>query len=124
MKIRIKGNSIRLRLTKSEVDTLATTGMIEEKTEFDDNSFGYKLQTKNGINTLDAIMDNNTMTVLVPEKVAVEWPDNTIVSHTHTKELKNGKSLLLLVEKDFKCIDAPPHEDQSDNYENPLLSCR
>ena len=123
MKIRIKGNSIRLRLTKSEVDTLAATGMIEEKTEFDYNSFEYKLITKNGIDTLDAVVDNNTMTVLVPAKVAVEWPENTIVSHTHTKELKNGKSLLLLVEKDFKCIDAPPHEDQSDNYENPLLSC-
>lgn len=123
MKIRIKGNSIRLRLTKSEVDTLAATGMIEEKTEFDDNSFRYKLQTKKGIATLDAIIDNNTITVLMPEKVAIQWPDNTIVSHPHTKELKNGKSLLLLVEKDFKCIDAPPHEDQSDNYENPLLSC-
>jgi hypothetical protein len=123
MKIRIKGNSIRLRLTKSEVDTLATTGMIEEKTEFDENSFCYKLQTNNSIDKIDAVLDNNTMTLLLPEHIATEWPNNAIVSHTHTKELKNGKSLLLLVEKDFKCIDAPPHEDQSDNYENPQLSC-
>ena len=123
MKIRIKGNSVRLRLTKSEVDALAATGIIEEKTEFDDNSFGYRLLTDSSIDTLDAILNNNTMTVLVPERISVEWPNNTIVSHAHTKVLKNGKSLLLLVEKDFKCIDAPPHEDQSDNYDNPLLSC-
>ncbi len=123
MKIRIKGNSVRLRLTKSEVDTLATTGIIEEKTEFEDGSFGYRLQTDSSIETLDAVMNNNTMTVLLPATVAQAWPDNNTVSHTHTKQLKNGRTLLLLVEKDFKCIDAPPHEDQSDNYENPLLSC-
>lgn len=123
MKIRIKGNSVRLRLTKSEVDALAITGIIEEKTEFDDGSFGYRLQTDSSIETLDAVINNNTITVLLPAAVAQEWPDNNTVSYTHSKQLKNGRTLLLLVEKDFKCIDAPAHEDQSDNYENPLLSC-
>ena len=123
LKIRRKGNSVRLRLTKSEVDALSITGIIEEKTEFDYGSFGYSLQTDSSIETLDAVINNNTMTVLLPATVAQEWPDNNTVSHTHTKRLKNGSSLLLLVEKDFKCIDAPAHEDQSDNYENPLLSC-
>lgn len=123
MKIRIKGNSIRLRLTKSEVDALATSGIVEENTEFDDNSFGYRLQTDSNAKALDAILDDNIMTVILPTSLAIEWPNNSVVSHTHTKLLKSGKSLLLLVEKDFKCIDAPAHEDQTDNYENPLLSC-
>ena len=41
MKIRIKGNSIRLRLTKTEVDNFAANGFVEEKTEFGNNYFLY-----------------------------------------------------------------------------------
>lgn len=39
MKIRIKGNSIRYRLTKTEVETFSKVGFYEEKTEFKDHIF-------------------------------------------------------------------------------------
>ena len=34
MKLRIRGNSARLRLTKTEVKHLAEKGLVEEKTDF------------------------------------------------------------------------------------------
>ena len=34
MKLRIRGNSIRLRLTQSEVEKIKEMGLVEEKTEF------------------------------------------------------------------------------------------
>ena len=46
MKIRIKGNSVRVRLTRSEVDHFAETGYLEESTEFGNSHFLYALQSK------------------------------------------------------------------------------
>ncbi|WP_375587860.1 DUF7009 family protein [Flagellimonas aurea] len=42
MKIRIKGNSIRFRLTQSEVKQLSETGSIIETTEFGPSKFQYQ----------------------------------------------------------------------------------
>jgi hypothetical protein len=54
----------------------------------------------------------------VPEREIINWPDNDKVSILFSQGLKNGKSLSLLLEKDFVCLD-DTDEDQSDNYENP-----
>ncbi|MDT0606336.1 DUF7009 family protein [Croceitalea rosinachiae] len=39
MKIRIKASSIRLRLTKSEVEEFSEKGLIRETTQFSNKSF-------------------------------------------------------------------------------------
>ncbi len=44
MNLRIKANSIRMRLTKTEVNTLANTGYLEEETLFANSKFVYALQ--------------------------------------------------------------------------------
>jgi len=43
MKLRIKGNSIRLRLLKSEVEKFAEDGRISDETSFGKNAFRYTL---------------------------------------------------------------------------------
>jgi hypothetical protein len=45
MKIRIKGNSLRYRLTRPEVEQFGQTGYIEEKIDFVGNSLYYSLCT-------------------------------------------------------------------------------
>ena len=45
MKIRNKGNSLRIRLSKSEVNQLAGEGYMEEQTSFGNNALVYALQT-------------------------------------------------------------------------------
>jgi hypothetical protein len=123
MKIRIKGNSIRVRLSRSEVDKLATEGIIEEFTEFNDRTFGYKLKSAAGIETLSADFNGNDIIMQVSDQICKVWAGNEVVGYSETMTLKNGNSLSLLLEKDFKCIDAAVTEDQSDNFENPLLTC-
>lgn len=123
MKIRIKGNSVRYRLSKSDVEQLAATGIVEEMTELPEKTFRYALQIKKGIDNLDASFSNDTITLFVPAEIATAWPNNDVVGHEHTITLTNDRSLYLLVEKDFKCIDTTSGEDQSDNYENPMHSC-
>jgi len=121
MKIRIKGNTLRYRLTKTEVSNLAANGIVEEQTEFNEQTFTYALKAKSGIENLEASFTNNTITIYFPASKTEEWRDGEQVGHHFDMPLKNGKELFILVEKDFVCLDET-HEDQGDNYPNPLLS--
>ena len=123
MKIRIKGNSVRVRLTRSEVDHFGREGYLEELTEFGNNAFKYALQAKEGISGLEAGFADGTMTMFVPADIPAQWAANETVGYSNNMDIGNGKQLFLLLEKDFKCIDAPAYEDQSDNFEHPTLSC-
>jgi len=123
MKIRIKGNSIRIRLSKTEVQQVCTTGLVEETTNIGNPVFRYRLQRSHEVTELDATFEGGCITVLMPEAQTEGWYENDTVGYQHYKELGNGQQLFLLVEKDFKCIDNEVQEDQSDNYDNPLHSC-
>lgn len=122
MKLRIKGNSIRFRLSKSEVSKLSATGYLEEQTSFGDKQFVYALQTAESANELYANLDLNKMTMFVPNKLVKDWPDNNVVGFDASIALPDGSKLFLLLEKDFACLDHTT-EDQSDNYENPNKVC-
>jgi hypothetical protein len=122
MKIRIKGNSIRVRLSRPEVETLAQTGHLEEKTEFGNSAFAYVLRAKEGISTLHAAYASDTISMFVPSQLVNGWPTNEVVGFEANQDIGEGKSLFLLLEKDFKCIDNT-NEDQSDNYEHPTKVC-
>ena len=122
MKLRIKGNSIRIRLSRTEVNDLAHNGYIEEHTEFGDSALTYALQSKEGITGLEAAFQNGKVTVYVPANVLPSWPNSETVGFDNNMPLPGGKQLYLLLEKDFKCIDNSM-EDQSDNYENPNSVC-
>ena len=123
MKVRIKDNSLRVRPTHSEVDQFAQTGYLEEKTEFGNSTFIYALQSMEGIPALEADFEESKMTMYVPANIPAVWAKDETVGHENNMDIGDGKQLFLLLEKDFKCIDAPPHEDQSDNFENPHKVC-
>ena len=122
MKLRIKENSLRIRLTKTEVGKLAETGYLEEQTIFTNNRLVYTLQRKDDITDLSAIFENNTITIFVPASFLGNWPANNVVGMDSKMPLPDDSSLYLLLEKDFVCLDDST-EDQSDNYENPGKTC-
>lgn len=113
MKIRIKDNSIRLRLTKSEVDDFVNNGIVEGRTEFlTGQSLTYALSKST---SFDASFNEGKIRIALPEELVNGWQNNPIVGFDH--EFNNG--LKILVEKDFKCL-TPREEDESDHFENPL----
>jgi len=123
MKIRIKGNSIRYRLTKTEIGNFGKQGFLEDETKFlNGPSFYYRLEKKEGINALEASFNGNRICVFVPENIANEWTSTDIVGFDETMDIGEGKKLFLLIEKDFVCLDHTL-EDQSDNYPNPNKTC-
>ncbi|WP_448701419.1 DUF7009 family protein [Mucilaginibacter sp. AW1-3] len=113
MKIRIRGNTVRYRLTRPEVEQFKVEGVITEQTDFGNKILTYILRASN-TEVLKATFDNDMITMLMPENMASEWTDTERVGF----ENEDGK-LMLYVEKDFKCLDNVA-EDQSDNYPNPL----
>jgi len=122
MKLRIKGNSLRIRLTKTEVNTIATNGYLEEETLFVNNKLVYALLRVDEGNALTATMEQNKITMFVPSALTKDWPANNIISFEANMPLADNKTLYLLLEKDFVCLDHT-NEDQSDNYDNPNKTC-
>ncbi len=119
MKIRIKENSVRFRLTRSEVDQVCTEGSYMEYTEFDTTHFSYGVTVKEDISDLMADFLGNSVILYLPKRFIEEWKHTDRVGFERQIPLKNGKTLLALLEKDFVCMD-DNREDQSDNYPNPM----
>jgi hypothetical protein len=113
MKIRINGNSVRFRLTRSDVKQLAVTNRLEEKVDFGGQPLLYSIKISDG-RDLSSSFENCTITLYMPAKMIGELVDTDKVGF---ENISGG--LHLLVEKDFTCIDNVS-EDQSDNYPNPL----
>ena len=118
MKIRIKGNSIRIRLTKTEVSVFCDQGIYSEETRFNDKSFHYSLRTSDQDENLRATFNDDTITFFVPKEFTANWAENDEVGIRNLQILDDGTELFLLLEKDFVCLDET-FEDQSDNYPNP-----
>ena len=119
MKLRIRGNSIRLRLTQSEVRRLADDGMVEEWTDFGDGRrFGYALRTDD-VAAPVVSFDGTTVLVRLPRNVVRRWADGDDVGIEASQPAGEGASLKILVEKDFVCIDGPADENQDDAFPNP-----
>ncbi len=113
MKIRIKGNSLRYRLTRPDISALAVDGSLCEQTDFIGKSLIYALTTTQN-DAMTAEFIDNTITLYLPKIMLDKLVNTEIVGFNGS----NGK-LILLVEKDFTCLDNVA-EDQSDNYPNPL----
>lgn len=123
MKIRIKGPSVRLRLSRTEVNKLVNEGVVEDHTPFGNETFSYALQKVNSGEGLTADFKEGKMTMYVPQQLVNGWEVNDLVSIDANMPIDgNGQSLYLLLEKDFQCIDNTT-EDESDNYINPNKTC-
>src|ERR1700733_11874137 len=120
MKIRIKGNSLRYRLTKPEVERFAETGLVEGRINFGSAALSYELcRTEAG--QLSATFGDNRITLYLPAALIHEWLHTNKVGFDYPMPLiGTEENLYLLVEKDYTCLDNV-EEDQSDHYPNPLL---
>jgi hypothetical protein len=113
MKIRIKTNSLRYRLTRSDVSQLAATGCLHDEVNFGRQSLTYVIKVTDG-DELSAAFENNTITMFIPQFMVSEFEHSDRVGFENSEQ-----QLYLLVEKDFTCLENVA-EDQSDNYPNPL----
>ena len=112
MKLRLEGNSIRLRVRKSDLTKLQAKGVITETLVFPNNlNFNYELRTDTNTETVDAQLSPTAITVSIPLSMATNWLNSDAVGLEYTV----NSGLFILIEKDFPCTDRP-WEDTSDTF--------
>ncbi|OEK00676.1 hypothetical protein BFP97_03765 [Roseivirga sp. 4D4] len=119
MKLRIQDNSIRFRLTQTEVSNFGTTGSCVATVQFPNgNELVYQLTIGDKIASSFA---DNTIDISLPKTAIESWIQSDQVGIKGELPLENGDKLSILVEKDFKCLTARS-EDESDMFPNPKES--
>lgn len=120
MKLRIRDNSVRLRLTRSEVEALSHEGLVASKIEFPGGrSFDYVVESSPASVNPGAFLSENVLTVNLPESMVLAWASTEQVSIVGEQLLDDGQTLNILVEKDFACLVPREDEDDSEMFENP-----
>ena len=114
MKLRFHADTLRLRLSQSDIARLAATGYVEEMIAFaPGRSLSYAIESGNS-GSITASFDGERIAVQVPSMVAKAW----IESDREGLESSAGP-LKILVEKDFQCLHRDGQED-ADSFPNPL----
>jgi len=120
VKLRIRDNSIRLRLTRGEVDILRDAGRVAGRTGFPGGSeFQYLVKGSTTSVNPGAFFSDNVITVKLPEASVLAWANSEQVSIAGEQRLDDGELLSILVEKDFACLAPREGEDESDMFAHP-----
>jgi len=118
MKLRIRGNSIRLRLSQTDLSMLLNGGVVEDSVAFPAGPvLTYRLETSSG---------ESAAAEYASDRVAIRFPAGEIEAWAQPEEvalraeLPAGDGLLeLLLEKDFRCLSPRVGEDDADLFPNP-----
>lgn len=118
MKIRIKGNSIRYRLDKTDIELLQELNKVEEMTHIGDHALHFCIRARE-IPEPAIRMENNGVHLSVPLPQITQWTTTDQVGFDLEFHNPDGSKLTILVEKDFKCL-TERDEDDSQAFDNPL----
>ncbi len=121
MKLRIRGDSLRLRLKRGEVDQIAAGTSIVEETHFPDSVLTYRLDVSED-RDMSASFDNGSLVISLPKSKVSDWAGSDEVSLCAEQKLTEARSLSLLIEKDFSCLEPGHHrdcEDDEDTFPHP-----
>ncbi len=121
MKLRLLDDSIRLRLSRSDVAAADEQGIVKGQTRFPHGGvFTYVLEAlSNGSDASAAYVDDRVVVKLPAAEISAWADDDAADSLRGDVQLPNGNRLKLLVEKDFTCLSHRQDEDQSDLFPNP-----
>ena len=112
MKLRLSGNSIRLRLNRDEVAEFAETGRMRDAIDFSGGArLAYALEVSTEAATVRVLFEGDTIRIIVPPADAQDWAGSGRVAISGLDQ-----HVSILVEKDFQCLQGPdpkafPHPD-------------
>ena len=126
MKLRIKGNTLRLRLLRSEVERLTHAGVVSDEIRFGvdtDQALKYSIAASDGVDVVTTQFNDNQILILIPESIVLNWTTTERVGIESVQDVGCDTELSILIEKDFECVDRPDDPDRADAYPNPLVRC-
>ena len=126
MKLRLRENSIRLRLLQSEVIQLRVIGNVSETIVFGINpteTLAYSLRTSAEASEISAQIIDNQIKIFLPFLMAENWANSNEVGLYAEQKISNLAVLKIIIEKDFVCIDRPLDADNADAFPHPKMKC-
>lgn len=123
MKVRILGNTIRLRTKMHETSELYEHGMIKEVLSFgpsDEDQLIFRLVA--GAEDYAIEHDGMDIRIILPKVKVVEWATTDLIGIEQIIRSNKGNDIRVLIEKDFACLDGE-REFEEGSYPNPELSC-
>ncbi len=120
MKLRINGNSVRLRLSPDDLEQFSKEGYLENSTAFVSNVLIYALQSRSDEygHELSADFRKGILTIYIPERLAKEWISSDIAGFETWMDVDNGEKLCIQIEKDAREVHSLGTEKS--HLHNPL----
>ncbi len=117
MKLRIKGNTVRFRLTQPEVAQLRDAGQVIESIDFSGAALGYSVALAQGEAPFAADFRDGIIEVRIPPAAVQQWADSG-------EEGLYGRSgaVEIAIEKDFQCLHQAAGGDEAEAFPNPAAS--
>lgn len=114
MKLRLRGNTVRLRLGKAEIETLKTEGVLSEETVFaPGQSLLWTLVSSSSEKHIRTEYNSSGIHFYIPKAQAQAWANGGLVG------LYSEGTPRIAIEKDFKCLEERPGEEDRDAFPNP-----
>lgn len=126
MKLRIRGNSLRLRLAKSEVTQLLESSRVADHVSLSLSDqwdrLSYAVEHSDQTTAIGISHIGNEIRVEIPTREVRKWASGELVGMYGVVPVFGGQTLSLVVEKDFACLDKSD-ADNLDTFPNPSMTC-
>lgn len=116
MKLRLRGNSVRLRVNQSEVTRLARGNALQERIVFPGGSgLSYVLQTCAEPGGRASFFEG-TIRISAPNDEVQDWAASSDSVGIYFDLRTGGSILKIAIEKDLECVDGPVEERDPDAF--------
>ncbi|MGE4658734.1 MAG: hypothetical protein AAEI08_07385 [Gammaproteobacteria bacterium] len=119
MKLRIRGNSLRIRVSQTELAQITECGYVEDTVEFSPEvRLRYRLDVVS-TGSVQANYKQHCIQIALPSQKVDHWNETDEVAIWFEQPLGGGKQLKVLVEKDFHCLNPREGDEDTDSFPNP-----
>jgi hypothetical protein len=123
MKLRIRGQSLRLRLSQPDVTALAAAGRLEEAVVFGPapgQQLGYVIESDPAAAAIGLQYAPGKLTIVLPSDMARVWMASEETTLEARQPVEGAKDLKLILEKDFACRQTRDAAEDAGSFPNPL----
>jgi hypothetical protein len=121
MKLRIKGDSLRLRVARSELARIQSGERVRETIHFTtapEAKLSYALEMESQSAPVRVEYEAQEVRVILSKEQAITWSKDSEVGVYATVDIGTQGKLEVMIEKDFACLDRD-EQNNEDTFANP-----
>jgi hypothetical protein len=119
MKLRVRGNSLRIRLTQPEVRQLSGGAAVEDHCVLSPLSQLSVAAEPWHLDVFSAAFEEDKLTVRIPQSAIASWAETDDEGIYATLDNGTSEGLRIAVEKDYSCLSPRPEESYTEQFPNP-----